>query len=204
MLALGFRVWGAWSPYRLLWELPGWRGIRTPGRLFTFTSLALAVLAGAGAQRVIAAVGPGLRRMALTGALAGAVLLEGFGPVPHQFAPPPPAGFAAACAPLYVLPSDARFDNTSEFWSIDGFPQMVNGFSGFPPASLVALRTATRRFPDRRSVALLRGRGVRTVVLDLARAARTPWSRADSRPTTGLGVTRVPAGGVVLYRLGGC
>jgi hypothetical protein len=45
-LALGFRLAGEWSPYRLLYELaPGWEGIRTPGRLVTLTLLGLALLA---------------------------------------------------------------------------------------------------------------------------------------------------------------
>ncbi|MGA9635840.1 MAG: hypothetical protein WBQ41_11450, partial [Solirubrobacterales bacterium] len=47
VLALGFREEGGllW-PYRVLYDLlPGWDAIRTPGRLATFSSLALALLA---------------------------------------------------------------------------------------------------------------------------------------------------------------
>ena len=58
VLALGFREGGGilW-PYRVLYELlPGWQAIRVPGRLVTFSSLGLALLAGAGAQRLTAAV----------------------------------------------------------------------------------------------------------------------------------------------------
>jgi hypothetical protein len=58
VLALGFREGGGilW-PYRMLYEvLPGWQGIRVPGRLVTFSSLGLALLAGAGAQRWAAAI----------------------------------------------------------------------------------------------------------------------------------------------------
>ena len=54
VLALGFREEaGLLWPYRVLYELlPGWEAIRTPGRLVTFSSLALALLAAAGAEMV--------------------------------------------------------------------------------------------------------------------------------------------------------
>src|SRR5205085_8210861 len=70
-----------------------------------------------------------------------------------------------------------------EFWSTDRFPPLVNGFSGFPPRTLLALRQASTGFPDRRSVARLRGMGVRTVVVHSRFAARSPWQigRASCR-----------------------
>lgn len=52
ILSLGFQINGfSWLyPYRWLYEfLPGWQGIRVPGRLHTLTTLCLALLAGAGA-----------------------------------------------------------------------------------------------------------------------------------------------------------
>jgi hypothetical protein len=55
VLALGFREEGGllW-PYRIVYDvLPGWQGIRTPGRLVTFSSLALALLAAGGAERLL-------------------------------------------------------------------------------------------------------------------------------------------------------
>ena len=63
VLALGFQAGGGllW-PYRLVYEvLPGWQAIRVPGRLVTISSLGLALLAGAGAQRVVTSA---LRRRA--------------------------------------------------------------------------------------------------------------------------------------------
>lgn len=55
-LALGFRLEGGWLwPYRWVYELlPGWQGIRTPGRLATFSSLGLALLAAGGAAALLA------------------------------------------------------------------------------------------------------------------------------------------------------
>src|SRR5439155_992956 len=60
ILALGFRPDGGilW-PYRILYDvLPGLHAIRVPGRLVTISSLGLALLAGAGAQRAMLG-GPG-------------------------------------------------------------------------------------------------------------------------------------------------
>src|SRR5439155_17990340 len=75
-------------PYRLLYDFaPGWKGIRAPGRLTTLTSLALALLAAAGAQRGLhyAEGRSGLRflRVVPSGAIGAlfviAILAEGSG-----------------------------------------------------------------------------------------------------------------------------
>ncbi len=93
VLALGFQAGGGllW-PYRLVYEiLPGWQAIRVPGRLVTFSSLGLALLAGAGAERVVASA---VRRRR-TGALS----------------PPAEAGAAGAgagMAPVAPTASAAR------------------------------------------------------------------------------------------------
>jgi len=57
ILALGFGITGAGYPYRLLYDYaPGWDGVRVPGRIFTLATLFYALLAGAGAQWLIARV----------------------------------------------------------------------------------------------------------------------------------------------------
>ena len=202
VFALGFSPWGQWSPYRLLWELaPGWQGVRTPGRVFVLTSLALALLAAAGAQRLLARAGRGPRGLLVGGVLAAAIAVEGLGPVPTAAVPDPPPPLKLARAPLFELPSEARHDTIYEFWSTAGFPRLVNGFSGFPPRSLLALRQASVAFPDRRTVSLLRRMGVRTVVVHRGFAARTPWRLAATRPVAGLGVARRQIGETVLFSL---
>ena len=63
VLALGFQAEdGFLWPYRFVYQLPGWDGLRTPGRLVTFSSLALALLAAAGAEAALRAVAPAQRR----------------------------------------------------------------------------------------------------------------------------------------------
>ena len=109
VLELGFQEEGGWLwPYRVVYDLlPGWEAIRTPGRLATFSTLALALLAGAGAESTVRAARRRLARRTppasatasravaagLAGVLALAIVIEGRGPPvrPHR-----PAGSACA------------------------------------------------------------------------------------------------------------
>jgi hypothetical protein len=148
-----------------------------------------------------------LRRRRLLGAGAAAlVLIEGIMVVEHMEVPPPPAALTAAYAqsvrpPLLVLPSDPRLDALVMLWSTDGFPAMVNGLSGFTPASLTEVRDGTHSFPDASSIELLRRSGVRSVVVLRDRIPGTPWAGAASRPIAGLGITRTEIDGAVVYSL---
>jgi hypothetical protein len=173
VLALGMSL-GALSPYRLLYDYaPGWDAIRTPGRLAAFFTLPLALLAGAGAERF--ARRPQRPRLgrALTVLIPVIVLFEGWTPpgtvrVPHE-----PAGFATAPAPALHLPSNRFVDSTYMYWSTDGFPRIVNGWSGFEPSVLTRVRAATRAFPaGAGGRPLLRRLGVGSVVVH--RPGRAP------------------------------
>jgi hypothetical protein len=76
-------------------------------------------------------------------------------------------------------------------WTVDGFPKVANGLSGFTPARQVALAITSLAFPDRASVTALRQAGIRTVVVFGAEVAGTPWQAVTSRPVAGLGIRRV-------------
>jgi len=204
VLALGFTSAAhRWLfPYGWLYALPGWDAIRTPGRLMTLTTLALALLAAAGAQRLAA------RRRWAPYALSALVLLEGCafslhdgalrGP-PHPRVPAPPPGLAAARPPLLELPM-GPFDNRRYLvWSTAGFPAMANGRSSLNPPSFAALGRQAARFPDAASVAALRAVGIRTVVLHRAHLEGTPWADWARRPWRALGLSRELREGVVLY-----
>jgi hypothetical protein len=205
VLALGFADAGhRWLyPYGWLYALPGWSAVRTPDRLMTLTTLGLALLAAAGAQRLAA------RRRWIPWALTALILLEGCafsfhdgrlsGP-PHPRVEQPPAGLAAARAPLLELPLGA-FDNRRYLlWSTAGFPALVNGRSSLNPPSFLRLNTELRAFPDTATVARLRALGVRTVVLHRAHLAGTSWADWAARPVPP-GVSRELRDGLVLYRL---
>jgi hypothetical protein len=192
------------TPYGWLSALPGWNAIRTPGRLMTLTTLALALLAAAGAQRL-------QRRWRWAPALlAVLVLIEGSafsigdggisGP-PHPAVPRPPAGLEAATPPILELPMQPDDNRRALLWSTDGFPTLVNGRSSLNPPAFLALESELASFPDAASVARLRALGVRTVVLNRSRLAGTPWERWQERDWRSLGISRELRGGVVLYRI---
>lgn len=200
VLAMGTRVpgGGELSYLVLLQHAPGWAGIRTPGRLIVFVTLALGLLAAAGVDAV-ARDRKGARL--LPAATAALVLIEGLSTIPHPAPPAPPAALAATRPPLLILPSDETADVQSMFWSTDGFPALVNGTSGFTPTLQAQLRAGTAGFPDAASVRLLRSVGVRSVVVLRDRVAGTPWAGAAGRPVTGLPVTRREIGGAVVFSL---
>lgn len=197
--------------YRPLYDnLPGWDGLRTPGRLAFVWTLALALLAGMGAQRAYEAIrtrrpdGAGRTLAALTVlALGAAVLYEGSPRLPLLTPPQPPAELAGLRDPLVHLPSAPGADSTFMWWSTDGFPRIGNGNGSYAPPELMAIRNDTAGFPDADSVALLRDLGFRTVVVHRAMVPGTVWAAAADKPVDGLGITRTDAGPVVLFDLGG-
>ena len=205
LLCLGLREPGDGFPYpyRVLYEFaPGWDAVRTPGRLNTLLSLALALLAAGGAATIIER--PGVRairgvpgRSMLGAVLAGLVLLEGAGfPYPHPTVAKPPAGLAEATPPRLHLPMYEYESRRFLIWSTDGFPEIVNGRGSFKPASFDELERLMASFPDARMIRLLREMGVQTVVLHPDIVAGTAWEDWREWPIEG-----EETGGVVLYRL---
>jgi hypothetical protein len=222
ILSLGFQQHGVgrFLPYRLLYEIvPGWQGIRVPGRLHTLTTLGLALLAAAGTARAGAALARRPRRGPLLAAGCGAVLVlgvlvegAGFGlgrggeavaGYPHPSAPAAPAGLRGLPAPLLQLPAAPDDNRRYLLWSTDGFPKLVNGRSSFEPRFFARVIREARCFPDAPSIAFLRGAGVRTVAVhtDLPGAAR-PRNCGPPRAATGSGVRGERRGRLLVYRLG--
>ncbi|MFC7547125.1 hypothetical protein [Plantactinospora sp. GCM10030261] len=211
LLAMGTEFLGGRYTYLPLFDhLPGWDGIRTPGRLTLWTTLLLGLLA-AGAVTAFAArvrelaahrvppwPGPWLRLATLLPLVL--VLVEGLNVTPHPIVPPQPAAFRTLDGPLLVLPSDQGTDQHVMLWSTSRFPEVVNGGSGFTPRSQQVTRQVTATFPDRASVDYLRGIGVHTVVLLRDQVAGTPWQATIDLPVDDLGIQREDVGSVVVYR----
>jgi hypothetical protein len=210
--AMGFRLAGGRFTYRFLYQYgPGWQSTRTPGRIVTLTALAVALLAALGASALISRLreGSGRSSSARRGAIAvvgvglvALVLLDGAGRVPHPRVPPVPAGQLTAASPQLHLPSDDSHDVFYMYWSTDGFPDIVNGTSGFVPTELSTLRNDVANFPDGDSVSLLRSMGVKTVIVHRDLTPGTPWDAAATKPIAGLGITHRIEGSVVVYELG--
>jgi hypothetical protein len=204
LLALGLHAslgrLGWLLPYRYLYEFaPGWDGVRTPGRIFTLTSLGLALLAAAGAAAVTERLPRG--RTALGVVLASAVLLEGYARIPYPEVPDVPLGQAGLGGPQLHLPTEAHRDSLYMLWSTEGFPPLVNGYSGFVLPSLDRVRAAAAGFPARESVAQLRAFGVRVVVLHPELAKGTPWAHLARKRVDVRDVSVERHEGVVVYRL---
>lgn len=210
VLALGVTAPGAgrYTYLPLFHTLPGWDALRTPGRLIIWVTLGLCLLAAGLVTRVIELardrlVGGAALVVAVCAAIlpVSLVLYEGRGEVPNWPVSTAPIVLADLPQPVLVLPTAQVADYHIMLWSTAGFPLLTNGDSGFNPDFQVAMRTEVLTFPDETSVALLRARGVRTVVLVRSRAQGTPWEGASERPTDGLGLTREDLGDAVVYRL---
>lgn len=224
ILSLGFRTSGVgqFLPYRLLYEFaPGWEGVRTPGRLNTLTSLALALLAAGGAQRAIESVqrraDPLAARRAAAAVAAALVILicveaSGFEIAPASGgapagsvtprAPRAPAGQEGIAQPQLHLPVTIAANRRYVYWSTAGFPKILNGRASIDPRFFAELTRDVAGFPDRRSLARLRAAGVETVVLHPYLLPGTVWQGATERSIEGLGVTRRARGDLVVFELG--
>lgn len=211
--SLGTQFLGGRVTYRLLHDFaPGWEGLRTPARLNTFTSLLLALLAAGGAAWLAARLTRRAGALAAC-ALCGLVLLDGSGfalgeqgrgavggPVAPTV-PPPPAGQLGLAGPQLHLPVSTFRASAYMLWSTEGFPDIVNGTSGFRPRFLDRVERRVAGFPDASSVAYLRGLGVRYVLLHPDNVARTPWANWRQRDARRLGITRSRRRGIVVYEL---
>lgn len=221
---------GEWTYLPLFRHLPGWSALRTPGRLMIFVTLGLGLLAAGGVARFHRELRPGrgpfedveLRPAPLCRAVARdpwwvvaavtAVLLaalpaavvvgEGLNTTRHWPVATSPVRLAALRQPVLLLPSDLVGDYHMMLWGTEGWPVLANGNSGFDPPAQAALRAQARTFPDARSVAALRARGILTVVVIRSRAWGGPWADAAERRVDGLGITRTDLGDAVVFSLG--
>jgi hypothetical protein len=182
--------------YRLLFlYLPGFDGIRTPGRLIVWPTLLLGLLAAGFLSHLTGRAG-----RALAVVLLIAVTIEGMPKLDHMPPSKPPEALAVAQAPLMVLPSDEGVDLNVQLWSTAGFPTMVNGAAGIITPGHTAIRELMRGFPSPASQERLRQMGVRSVVVVRDRIVGTPFEPVlDAPPTPG--VTRRDIGDDILYTL---
>ena len=163
--------------YRLLYEhVPFYQGLRALARLGIFVVFFLAALAAYG-YVALAELLPSKARLALAVGLGALLLLEyrvrPLELVPYPNSPPPlyawlstqPRGVVAEL-PMRAsgLPgSDPAYSYLSTFhWM-----PIVNGYSGFYPASYLGRLDDLAAFPDEESINRLRRDGVRYVVVHL-------------------------------------
>jgi len=216
ILELGFREEGGllW-PYRVLYEaLPGWDAIRTPGRLATFASLALALLAAAGGEALLRRARrsrlPSWAATAVAGLLVLVIVTEGrslpFDPFDNQAMPEvPPAQPSTNEIPtpqLHLPALTAKQSRAFQLASTEGFPDMVNGRASTNPAVVLDLVKHMASFPDAATVRELQEYGVRTVILHLGLSEGTPQAGAARKSIEGLPLTACRLPDLVVYELG--
>ncbi len=203
---------GRYTYLPLLEHVPGWDGIRTPGRLMLWVTLLLGILAAGAvcafvervkeisASRIPPWPSPWLRLVTLIP--LALVLVEGINTTQHPIVPAQPAAMRTVEGPLLVLPSDQLHDENVMLWSTTKFQDIVNGGSGFVPKKLEEVRQVTATFPDQNSINYLRQMGVRNVIVarDWIQSG-SPLQTAIELPVDSLGITREDVGSVVVYRL---
>jgi hypothetical protein len=212
VLAMGTKFLDGTFTYVPLFDhLPGWDGLRTPGRLVLYTTLFLGILAAGAVSAFVGRVqeiavnrvppwpGPWLRLATLIPLVL--VLAEGLNVTPHPTVPVQPAAMRTVDGPLLVLPSNPGTDSHVMLWSTTKFQDVVNGSSGFNPPRLDEIRQVTQTFPDPTSIDYLRQLGVRNVVILRDRVAGTPWQTSIDLPVDALGIQREDLGESVVYRL---
>ena len=164
------------------------RGLRVPARFSILVGLALAILAGFAAARILERWPRW--RVAIVGALTALVIAD---PLPRLELEPvwhePPAIYSGLpTAPPAVLaefpvPPDWRtfwFDTRYLYFSTFHWQRLVNGNSGVTPPSYLDFIQNVQTFPDDRTIAYLRERGVEYIGVHGAFYAPENWRRVQA------------------------
>jgi hypothetical protein len=198
LLTLGC-MWLAAGPPGGLWPLvawlPGLNFVRVPSRFSVLGMLGLAVLAGAGFERLTA--GLTHRRRLMASALVGSLLVVEFAAMPLHTEPyhveiPPidrwldsrPRPFAIAEVPL-PSPRDLgaweRRQSLYMLHSMAHWQKTVHGYSGLRPALHDQIYEDLLEFPDEKSVRRLSELGVDYVVVHTDLYAPGAWTTVEQR-----------------------
>jgi hypothetical protein len=203
--------------YPLLYSyLSPFRGLRAPARFSILVGFTLAVLAGLGLARILRnceARGAGFRvRTAIAGVALCLIAVEAMPRMPLErvWDEPPPVYASIADEPEAVLaefpmptaPLGYFFDTRYLYFSTFHWHPLVNGNSGYFPASYEELTARQHDFPSDAAIEDLRRRGVdyvtvhgafmdaekfsRTVAAldarsDMSLVTAAPWEGAESR-----------------------
>ncbi len=170
LLSLGPKLAvGGWSPYALLMDwYPGMAQARNVYRFAVFVQLALVLLAALGLQAILTSIRPKRRSVLCWTATIGVgllVMVEVL-PAPQKlFAVPrleeqhqwidwltsqTPADSVIACIPFPRGTTVAAYEETAVwmYWGTYHHRRLINGYSGFFPASFLQTKAAMRDFPS--------------------------------------------------------
>jgi hypothetical protein len=180
------------GPYRILYDvLPGFRAIRVPARLGLLMLVGLGALAGLGVDRIWRVLKDELplfprypdrlaKQPVLLGVLATTLALGGLGvetatrmDLPEllpEMREPLRADYVYIRdnpAPSIELPMGEGPVASAwpNYWSMEHWNEVVNGYSGFVPPTYYPLRERMRAFPDADTLHLLQGMGVENIIV---------------------------------------
>ncbi|MEW5981225.1 MAG: hypothetical protein AB1806_02515 [Acidobacteriota bacterium] len=183
---------GLWP---LIYWLPGLNFIRVPSRFTILGMLGLAVLAGAGFDRLSARLSS--RRRLAWAAGAGLMMVVEFAAMPlatvpadlripaaDQWLSTRPGRFAIVEFPV-PDPSNAgasaRLNSTYMLHSMAHWQKTVHGHSGFQPPFHDMLYRQLQRFPDEDTIRLLAETGVRYIIVHAELYAPAHWTALRER-----------------------
>jgi hypothetical protein len=162
--------------YRWLFEyVPLFRGLRSPARFDILVNLSLAILSAYGVAFLLRGM-KHLGRRRLAGAGIAALLLVEYASAPAVLPAPKPSKVdvwlaqqpPAVIVELPLISAKGMWGSLDWLYMYQGiahFQRMLNGYSGYAPASFYEMRQIMASFPDDRSMAFLRHRGVDYVVV---------------------------------------
>ncbi len=155
--------------------LPGLSGMRVPARFYVFVSLAVALFAGLGLDRLVSRLGSRWQRGAAAAALLALAVWE-LSPRPFTFARVPAPG---ELSPVYAwiaatpdvravleLPVRPNVRETQYLYAATvHWKPIANGYSGFHPEPFRRIVAAIPTLPDDAGFALLRELGITHLVV---------------------------------------
>lgn len=177
------------------------RALRVPSRMGLFVNLSLSVLSAFGAAWLQARLRGRPSRLLATVLLPAILVIEYASAPPLDDAPPPTRvdrWLARQPSSVIVQLPLASTHNGGRSWDwlfmyqgLGHQQRMLNGMSGYVPASYHQMTGAMDAFPDERSMALLRDRGVDFVVLRGERYAANDWAALTAAVNAQPGLTLV-------------
>lgn len=219
VLSVSFFAGGPLDTWRIVHAWPGFNFIRVPSRFMVLTTLALAMLAGAGFERLTAQTSR--RRAHLAGTIAGLLLVVEYSAYPFSGVPftmPAPAivqwldtqptPFVVAEVPVPRTAQGGaftRFQTTAMLHSTRRWQKTIHGYSGIQPALHDRAYGELTTFPDERSVATLRELAVTYVIVHRTLYPPDAWPAVDARlrQTAGLRFVHAESDGAVYEVLKG-
>jgi hypothetical protein len=170
---------------------PHFRGLRSPARIDILVNLSLAILGAYGVAWLLERTQRPIRQRTVIAVIIILLTIE-YASLPDLAPAPPPSQvdtWLSRQPPVVIveLPLASRraeLDSRDWLYMYEGTrheQRMLNGYSGFAPASYYAMLDVMETFPDDRSMAYLRERGVDYVIVRGGMYRENQWPAVRAR-----------------------